>query len=149
AAFAKPISSAKLDADLGLRVTGVPQLERPATVKLEGPYVSGRGVRIPSFDWDLTASLAGFPVDGELVSTGQNLYVSVYGDNYEVGRDVIAHANRRIAAGSGIDLRRWLGPARDEGEDEVGGVDTAHLVADLRGGRVGHDLSAQFEGLGL
>jgi hypothetical protein len=149
AAFSNPIPSAKVDADLGLRVTGVPQLASPSTVKLEGPYMSGHGTRIPSFDWDLTASLAGFPVDGELVSTDQNLYVSVYGDNYEVGRAAIARANQRVAAGSGIDPRRWLGPARYEGDDDVGGVDTAHLVSDIRGGRVGHDLRAQFEALGL
>jgi hypothetical protein len=149
AAFSKPIPSAKADADLGLRVTGVPQLESPATVKLEGPYVSGHGERIPSFDWKLTASVGGFPVDGQLVSTGENVFVSVYGDNYEVGRPAIARANQRVAAGSGIDPRRWLGPARYEGDDAVGGVDTAHLVADIRGGRVGHDLRAQFDALGL
>src|SRR5262249_56118958 len=85
AAFSKPISSADVDADLALQVTGVPRLRTPARLHLEGPYVSGRGVRIPSFDWDLTAILAGFPVDGRLVSTGENLFLSVYGDTYEVG----------------------------------------------------------------
>jgi hypothetical protein len=149
AGLSHPIPSAKIEADLGLQVTGVPQLARPATLKLDGPYLSGHGVRIPTFDWALNASIAGFPVDGQLVSTGENLFVSVYGDNYEVGRPAIAAANQRVAAGFGLHPRRWLGPPRYEGDDEVGGVDTAHLVTDIRGGRVGQDLSGLFTRLGL
>lgn len=149
AGLSHPITSARIEADLELQVTGVPQLARPATLKLDGPYVSGRGVRIPSFDWALTASLAGFPVDGQLVSTGENLFLSVYGDNYDFGRPAIAAANQRLAAGSGLNPRRWLGPPRYEGDDDVGGVDTAHLVADLRGGAAGQDLGGLFTRLGL
>jgi hypothetical protein len=149
AGLSHPIPSASVNTDIGLQVSGVPQLARPATLRLEGPYVSGHGERIPSFDWKLNASVAGFPVDGQLVSTGENLFLSVYGDNYEVGRAAVAAANQRVAAGFGLHPRRWLGPPRYEGDEDVGGVDTAHLVSDVRGARAGQDLQGFFTSLGL
>ncbi|MGC1815421.1 MAG: hypothetical protein WA696_14885, partial [Solirubrobacterales bacterium] len=96
AAASQPLSSAQVEVDLSLQVSGVPQLSSPVRLKLQGPYVSGGGTRIPSFDWRLNATALGFPVGGRLVSTGSNAYLSIYGDNYEVGTDAVAAANQRI-----------------------------------------------------
>jgi hypothetical protein len=150
-AAAHPIESADTDIDLRLRVDGVPRLSGPLRLRLEGPYRSGGGERIPSFDWRLSASALGFPVGGRLVSTGDNVYLSTYGDQYEVGRPAVSSANARLASAGGLRLRvrRWLGPARVTGEDSAGGVDCERIAAPLRGEAVRRDLAPLASGLGF
>ena len=158
-AFTHPVSSANVEANLGLQVPGNPVLAQPVRVKVEGPYVSGHGVAIPSFDWSLGAMVAGFGVGGRLISSGQNVFLTIYGDNYEVGTATVAAANRRLqtqtaAAGQaqtlfGLHPQRWFGPSRYEGSEEAGGTDSAHLVASLRGNQVAADLAPLNGRLGL
>ena len=87
--------------------------------------------------------MAGFGVDGELVSTGDNVYLSVFGDNYQLGRAAVA-ARREALSDPGLDPRSWFGPATYEGDEEVEGTGTARIDAPLRGAR----LAADLEGLG-
>jgi hypothetical protein len=155
AAAAHPISTADLEIDLRTKVRGVARLSEPLRLRLEGPYVSGGGERIPSFDWKFTASALGFPVGGQVVSTGTNAYLSVYGDNYEVGTDPVAQANQRLSAGGGTstDLglppRHWFGRARLDGDGNAGGTDCERISAPLRGGAVARGLQSLASGLGL
>jgi hypothetical protein len=136
-------------------VVGVSALSSPLTLNLEGPYVSGHGVRIPSFDWKLTAAALGFPVEGRVASTGEDVYLSVYGDNYYVGTDTIGALNARIReAGdrgtlAGVHPRSWFGPARYEGEGNAGGVDCARIAAPLRGDALARDLEGLAAQAGL
>ena len=81
-----PISSADVEIEARLRVLGVERLSQPIRARFEGPFVSGGAERIPSVDWRFSASALGFPVGGRLVSTGDNAFLTVYGDQYEVGR---------------------------------------------------------------
>jgi hypothetical protein len=142
-AAAHPIESADADIDLHVRVDGLSLLSGPIRVRLEGPYRSGGGERIPSFDWRLSASVIGFPVGGRLVSTGDDVYLTVYGDQYAVGRSEVAAANARLTAAGGlrVHVRRWLGPARVIGEGNAGGEDCERISAPLRGAVVQRDLS--------
>lgn len=150
-AAAHPIKSANAEIEARLRVDGVPRLSGPVTVRLEGPYRSGGGTRIPSFDWRLSASALGFPVSGRLVSTGDNVYLTVYGNQYEVGAPAVAGANARLAEAGGLRLnvRRWLGPARVTGQDDAGGFDCERIAAPLRGDAVARDLAPLAEALGV
>jgi hypothetical protein len=145
------ISSADLEIEARLRVLGVQQLTQPIRVRFEGPYVSGGGERIPSFDWRLSASAVGFPVGGRLLSTGDNVYLSIYGNQYEVGRDSVAAANARLAevGGLSLDLRHWLGPAHVTGDDSAGGTDCEQISAPLRRDVTTRDLAPFAEVLGL
>jgi len=142
-AEAHPIESADTDIDVRLRVDGLPRLSGPLRLRLQGPYRSGGGERIPSFDWRLSAGVLGFPVGGHLISTGDDVYLSVYGDQYEVGRSAISAANARLASagGLGLRIRRWLGRARVTGEDNAGGEDCERIAAPLRGEAVQSDLA--------
>jgi hypothetical protein len=142
AAAAHPIESADMEIELRLRADGVSLLSQPVRLKLEGPYRSGGTERIPSFDWRLSATALGFPVGGRLVSTGSNVYLSIYGSQYEVGEGPVAAANERLSQAGGIRLRvrRWLGPARVTGEDHAGGEDCELITAQLRGQVVQRDL---------
>jgi hypothetical protein len=150
-AAAHPIESADTDTDVRLRVDGAPQLSGPLHLRLQGPYRSGGGERIPSFDWHLSASALGLPVGGQLVSTGDNVYLSLYADQYEVGRSAISAANARLASAGGLRLRirRWLGRAQVTGEDSAGGVDCERIAAPLRGEAVQGDLSPLAAALGF
>ena len=142
-AVSHPIESADTDIDLRLRVVGVARLSGPLRLRLEGPYRSGGAERLPSFDWRVSASALGFPVGGRLVSTGDDVYLSAYGDQYEVGRSEVSAANARLASAGGLRLRvrRWLGAARVTGEDSAGGVDCERIAAPLRGEAVQRDLA--------
>ena len=149
-AAAHPIRSAEAEISLRVRLEGVPRLSDPITLRLEGPYVGG-GARIPSFDWRLSASALGFPVGGRLVSTGDNVYLTVYGNRYEFGEAEVAAANSRIAAERALrlSLRDWLGRGRVTGEGNEGGVDCERIQAPLRGARMERDLAPLAAELGL
>jgi hypothetical protein len=149
AAAAHPISSAQTDVDLRLELGGVAQLSGPLQVRLSGPYVSGGGREIPKFDWSLKASALGFPVGGRAISTGTNVYLSLYGDDYQVGTDAVAAANERIGEATAIHPRSWFGRARVDGQGHEGGEDCERISASLRGDAVARDIAPLLGGLGL
>jgi hypothetical protein len=149
AAAAHPITSAQTDTDLHLQVRGSSQFSGPLRLRLSGPYVSGEGRTIPKFDWRMNASAVGFPVGGHLVSTGTNVYLTIYGDKYEVGTDNVADANERLAQAAAIHPRSWFGRANVDGEGHEGGEDCERISAPLRGDAVARDLAPLAAGLGL
>jgi hypothetical protein len=150
-----PISSAQVEVDARLQVLGVERLSTPLRLRFDGPYSSGGGRRIPSFDWRVGVGALGFTVGGRAVSTGENVYLSIYGDDYEVGTAAVAAANRRLgessARGQALDVepRAWFGRARVVGDDSAGGTDCERISAPLRGEQVAHDLTPLVQGLGL
>ena len=149
AAAAHPVTSANIDLDLRAAVRGVEQLSGPLRLRLSGPYVSGAGRTVPRFDWRMNASALGFPVGGRLVSTGDNAYLTVYGDTYEVGTDAVAAANARIAESPPVHPRSWFGRARVVGQGNEGGVDCERISAPLRGDAMARDLEPLLGGLGF
>jgi hypothetical protein len=149
AAARHPITSAETDIDLRAQVRGVQELSAPLRLRLSGPYVSGQGGTIPRVDWRMSASALGFPVGGHLVSTGENAFLTVYGDTYEVGTDAVAAANDRLANGPVLDPRSWFGRPRIDGEGHEGGVDCERITAPLQGDAMARDLTPLLGGLGL
>jgi hypothetical protein len=149
AAAAHPITSAQTDTDLHLQVRGASQLSGPLRLRLSGPYVSGDGRTIPKFDWRMNASALGFPVGGHLLSTGTNVYLTVYGNRYEVGTAAVAAANERLGEAAAIHPRSWFGRARVDGDGHEGGEDCERISAPLRGEAVSRDLAPLASGLGL
>ncbi len=148
AAAAHPVASAQTEIDIRLEAHGATSLSAPIRVSLDGPYVSGGGRRIPSFDWRLSASAFGFPVGGHVTSTGTNVFLTIYGNDYEVGTAAVARANERIG---GIELqpRAWFGLARIDGEGHEGGVDCERISAQLRGQELARQLAPLTAELGL
>lgn len=153
-AAAHPIHSAQTDVDLRLQVEGIPRLAAPLRLRLQGPYASA-GSAIPRFDWRLGASALGFPVGGRVVSTGTNVYLSLYGDDYQLGTATVADLNGRLAerAGAGRPLlanpRGWFGRPRNDGGGNAGGTDCERISAPLRGDAIAADLAPVTGGLGL
>jgi hypothetical protein len=147
-AAAHPVKSARIDGQAKLTLDGSSVLSQPVTARVEGPYVSGGGDRIPSFDWKFNVKVLGFGVGGKLVSTGENVLISPFGDNYEVGRDAVAAVNQRIGDTS-VSLRELFGAARNEGNEEVDGVETQHVTAEIEGKRVAEAFRPLRDALGL
>jgi hypothetical protein len=147
-AAAHPVRSADLDGQARLTLDGSSSLSQPVTLRVKGPYVSGGGVRIPSFDWKFEVKVLGFGVGGKLVSTGENVFISPFGDNYELGRETTAAINAQVASSS-VHARDLFGPARNEGNEEVNGVETQHVNAELEGKEVAVALHPLRDALGL
>ena len=97
------------------------------------------GRRVPSFDFELDATVAGFGVDGEVVSTGEDAYVVFFGENYRVGHRAGRRAERGLLAAR--DERRppaWRSSRRSgsadpryAGTEEVDGADTERIEGTL------------------
>ena len=158
-AFRKEIPSAVVTADVELRVEGVEQLKEPLRLRVTGPYRSGGEVRIPAFDWDASFSGGGQTISGGLISTGANVFVNFQGTDYEVGERTIRALNRELAAAErerggrslasfGINPGEWLSGAKDEGDEDVAGVETTHVTAELDVGRMLDGLNTFIERAG-
>jgi hypothetical protein len=147
-AFSRPVSSANTAVDFAAGAGAAPSLPGPVSLSLDGPYIGGGGVEVPQVDWELEADVAGFGVDGELVSTGDDFFLSIFGDNYRFGRAAVA-ARREALADPGLDPRSWFGLARYEGDEEVEGTETARVEAPLRGANLAADLESLGARLGL
>ncbi|HEY6771629.1 MAG TPA: hypothetical protein VI035_04155, partial [Solirubrobacterales bacterium] len=72
-AAAHPVRSADVEGQAKLTLEGSSVLRQPVTLRVEGPYLSGGGDRIPSFDWKFNVKVLGFGVGGKAVSTGENV----------------------------------------------------------------------------
>src|SRR3954462_5317908 len=125
-AFSTPIKSARIDLEVTLKLDGIKQLNGPVKLSVQGPYESGGSATIPKADWDIAASAAGQNFSAGFISTGDNAWVSFQGQDYEVGKAAVTQVNSQIkqAAGNkkglsqfGIDARKWLKDAKDEGSE--------------------------------
>jgi hypothetical protein len=151
-ALQQPIESAQVGLDAELRVEGLPQLPTPITVRAAGPYRSGGGRTIPSFDLNVALTGAGRNVAARFVSTATNAFVVFQGVAYEVGEADVADTNRRLAAGRaaprppslrelGVDARSWLVDPEERGDEELAGVETTHYAAGIDVVRLLDDLN--------
>jgi hypothetical protein len=151
-AFHQPIKSADVNFNLQLQVNGVPSLSAPISFKFSGPYVNNGPGKLPSMD--LTANIVGGgqSVPFGLTSTGDNLFVTVRGQAYEVGKQTVARLNQQLAKQKtngqktslselGIHPSTWLSGAKNAGNATVGGTQVTHVTAGLDVGKVLDDLN--------
>jgi hypothetical protein len=153
-AFHQPIKSADVNFNLQLSVTGVPTLKEPISFKFSGPYVNNGPGKLPSMD--LTANIVGGgqSVPFGLTSTGDDFFVTVRGQAYDVGKQNVAKLNQQLAKqkGSsnsqktslsqlGIHPSTWLTGAKNQGNATVGGTQVTHISAALDVSKVLDDLN--------
>jgi hypothetical protein len=97
-----------------------------------------------------------------VISTGDDVFVSFAGSDYRVPPHAVAAENSNIRAATraaggtpkplanlGLHPRRWFDGGRYVGDDEVDGVDCAHITAKLDAPAVVEDGHAVANGLGL
>jgi hypothetical protein len=151
-AFHKPIKSADVNFNLQLQVTGVQSLSAPISFRFSGPYVNNGPGKLPSMD--LTANIVGGgqSVPFGLTSTGDDMFVKVRGQAYDVGKQAVARINQQLAqqkpsSGStslsalGIHPSTWLTNAKNAGDSTVSGTKVTHVSARLDVAKVLDDLN--------
>jgi hypothetical protein len=140
-AFSSSIKSADLKVDASIQLKGSPGLDRPVRITASGPFRTNEG-KLPSVDIDLKIGTdgGGQTVTTGFLSTGDRAFVKFQDVYYEQPPSQVAKANRAIAENKGrrgslralgLDPRSWLGEAKDEGDEEVGGVNTRHVSGKL------------------
>ena len=151
-AFHQPIKSADVNFALELQVNGVAALKNPISVQFAGPYVSNGAGKLPSMDLNATIAGGGQSIPFGLTSTGDNFYVKVRSQAYEVGKQSVTQLNQQLAQQSGnkpkttlselgIHPSTWLTNAKNEGDSNIGGTDTTHISATLDVGKLLDDLN--------
>ena len=92
-----------------------------------GPFDLGDGDGLPAFDLDGEAQAAGFGLDTDVISTGDDAFVVFFGENYRVGAERVAEAEAALAGaaggggGFGLDVAGWFRDPAYAGSEEVGG----------------------------
>ncbi len=140
-AFGSSIESADLEVDASVQVKGSPGLERPLRFTATGPFRTNEG-KLPSADIELKigADGGGQTITTGFLSTGDRAFLKFQDVYYEQPASQVAKANRSIEQNQGkrgslgtlgLDPRSWLGEAKDEGEEEIGGVKTRHVSGTL------------------
>jgi hypothetical protein len=140
-AFRQQIRSADLRIEAEIDLEGGESAGRPVRIEAAGPFRTNRG-KLPSADIDLRigAEGAGQTIQTGFLSTGDRAYVKFQDAFYEQPAAEVRRANRALSkhrrrSGSlralGIDPRAWLGRAREEGEEEIDGVQTRHVSGTL------------------
>src|SRR5215218_5841856 len=138
-AFKQSIDSADLKLDAEVQVKGNPALSRPVRIEASGPFRTNEG-KLPSADLELKLGGGGQTVETGFLSTGNRAFVKFQDVYYEQPAAEVRKANasiqRRKGNGRslkslGLDPRKWLGRARERGEENVAGVDTTHVSGTL------------------
>jgi len=149
AAAANPVASGEAEVELALALDGDSLLAGPADVIADGPFERGEGA-LPRFALEGDAEVAGFGIEGAVISTGDDAFVDFFGELYRVGPERIAEIERRLggAGGLGIDVAGWIAdPAYGEIE-AVAGADAQEVQGTLRTEAAAGELAALAEAVG-
>ena len=140
-AFSSSIESANLKVDASVQIKGSPGLDKPLRFIATGPFRTNDG-KLPSADIELKVGTdgGGQTITTGFLSTGDRAFLKFQDVYYEQPASQVAKANRSISQNEGkrgslgslgLDPRSWLGEARDEGEEDIGGVKTRHVSGTL------------------
>jgi len=140
-AFSSSIRSADLKLDASVQLKGSPGLDKPVRISASGPFRTN-DKQLPSVDIDLKIGTdgGGQTVTTGFLSTGDRAFVKFQDIYYEQPAAQVAQANRAIAQNKdkrgslralGLDPRSWLSEAKDEGDEEIAGVQTRHVSGKL------------------
>src|SRR5918992_2583376 len=138
----KAIESGRISLVLGLEADAG---QGPVTAKISGPFQSQGKGRLPQLDLEGSFEGGGESMSGGITATTDAAFVSFGGDAYEVAGPVYQQfkagyeQSAKEASGEqdqslaslGVDPRRWLTNARNEGESKVGDTDTIKITGDV------------------
>ena len=146
------------EAEIGLNVVleGNSLLAGQSGAELQGPFALDEAGGLPSFELALEAEVAGFGVDGELVSTGDDAFVVFFGENYRVGPQRVAEFERGLQAAREeggppsltLEVDEWFAEPRYAGAEEVAGTETERIEGTLDSKAAARDLSGLIAALG-
>ncbi|WP_205697290.1 hypothetical protein [Conexibacter sp. SYSU D00693] len=142
------LKSGRLGLALDLDLQGLQGLSGPIKLKLDGPFQSQGGGKLPDFDLDLDITAGGDTFTAGATSTGEKGYVTLQGQAFDLGdqlyrqfRDGYEQANKEADGGKGdsadgptfeslgIKPLTWLRDPAGAGEQQIGGTATNHVRA--------------------
>jgi hypothetical protein len=142
----KKVKSGKLDLGLQLDAKGgSSQLNGPVNVRLVGPFQTEDAGTLPKFKLDVSFEGAGQSLKAGATSTGDKGFLSFQGTDYAVSDSVFKQFKAGFEqsakqsgskggqsfASLGMDPRKWLTNARNEGEAKVGDDDTIKITGGI------------------
>jgi hypothetical protein len=108
------------------------------SVSLGGPFESEGGDAYPKFDIDADLDAGGQGFRAGMISTSDRLFVEFDGTAYEVPAEYLEMARRQtgtedsaVPALPDLDPQSWIENPEVVGTEQVGGVDTEHITADV------------------
>jgi hypothetical protein len=152
----KDIKSGKLDLTLNADSGG-----QSFVVKVSGPFESQGSGKLPKLDIDASLEGGGQSFKGGLTSTGDQGFVSYGGTDYAIPATIFqqfkagfeesakksgANGNQSLAS-LGIDPRKWLTNAKNEGNAKVGDTDTVKITGDVDVPKLLDDVNAALQKL--
>jgi hypothetical protein len=147
-AFSGSIHSADLKLEAEIELKGL--LKDPIKIEADGPFRTNAG-KLPSADIELRVGSGdgGQTVTSGVLTTGDRVFLKFQDVYYEQPPAQVRRANRTLAKGKGnrplselgLNPRSWLAEAKDEGDAEVGGVDTNHVSGTLDVARLMRNLN--------
>ena len=147
----KDIKSGRLDMAMDIKANGLAPGTTPSGLRVSGPFETAEKGGIPRFD--LSFSVAG--TSAGAISTGKQGFLRFRDKAYSMNDALFeqmkqgyaeqAKQNDKKSGGArfqalGVDPRRWLKDAEVEGEEQMGGAKTTHVVADIETGKFLEDL---------
>jgi hypothetical protein len=132
---AKPMRSGRIDLTLDVRARGLPNLREPLVAHVTGPFQSTGAGKAPKFAFDLDLASGASKVQAGAISTGTKGYLTFAERAYALPDGAFGSLGTGKPGSGlslralGIDPRRWLRDARQEGEADVIGARTIHLAA--------------------
>ena len=150
----KDIKSGTLDLEVGLDTQGQGQ-QGPVSLALKGPFVSGGEGKLPQFKMAAKVTGAGQNLEAGATSTGDKGFVDFQGQPYVLSDQVFAEFKKgfeqaqaqqgqqkdQSLASLGIDPRKWLTNAKNEGESKVGDEDTVKITGGVDVGKLLEDVN--------
>ncbi|MDP9385795.1 MAG: hypothetical protein M3P50_11300 [Actinomycetota bacterium] len=156
----KKVDSGRLNVVLGVNATGG-QASGPINVKLAGPFQTQGDNRLPKLKMDLDFSGSGQNVKAGVTSTGDKGFVNFNNQDYAVSDQIFKQfqagyeqAQKQAAQENkdqqslstlGIDPRKWLTNARNEGESKVGDADTIRITGGVDVPKLLEDINRALE----
>jgi hypothetical protein len=151
-AFKQSIKSANVSIDVEVGVSGVPQLKGPISLKLSGPFASAGSGKLPTFDFNANITGGGQSLPVGATSTGDDLFITLRGTSYEVGKQLVTQINSQLSqqakqnpgkslSAFGVSPLSWLSGAKKVGDSTVAGTKVTHISAKLNVGKLLDDLN--------
>ncbi len=143
--------SARIDATIDIEIEGVPRFAGTTEVTAGGVYDLPDGADVPDLDVDVGLVLDDHAIGGALVLSDSAAFVKLGNTGYRlpasIARKIVAPAPAarngltKTGAMFSINPQNWQRDAQLVGEQDVAGVSTQHITAEIRPDRFFGDIA--------
>jgi hypothetical protein len=137
----KKVESGKLALELKIDAKNTQGVSGPVTVSVKGPFQTEGKQKLPKFKIDFAFEGAGQSIKAGLTSTGTKGFVNFQGSDYAVTDQLFTqfktgyeqaqqkgNTKNQSLSSLGLDPRKWLTNAKNEGDAKVGDDDVIKIT---------------------